>query len=91
MMCQALSKHLTHAIRLAGCYLDPILQMSKWRHRVNTLNDIIFQGPLGLLLSIPRPAHRAADQRIAVPSKEQRLGFEEKTGHPFSWGQRDLP
>lgn len=89
MMCQALSKHVTHAIRLAGYYLDPILQMSKWRPRVNTLNDIIFQGPLGLLLSIP-PAHRAADQRIAVPPKEQCLGFEEKTGHPFSWGQRDL-
>lgn len=89
MMCQALPKHFTYAIRLAGYYLGSILQKSKWRHRVNTLNDIIFQGPLGLLLSIPA-AHRAADQRITVPPKEQCLGFEEKTGHPFSWGQRDL-
>lgn len=42
-MCQALAKHfayahpLTHAILLGGYYLDPILQMSKWRHRVSTL------------------------------------------------------
>ena len=44
------------------------------------------------LLSLLIPAtHRAADERIAVPSEKQGLGFEEETGHPFPRGQRDLP
>lgn len=98
-MCQALAKHFacahppTHAILLGGYYLDPILQMSKRRHSEHSLNaryGYHSEAPRSLCLCVPA-AHRAADERVAVTSKEQRLGFEEETGHPVPGGQRSLP
>lgn len=59
-------------------------------HSLNAGRGYHPEAPRSLCLRVPA-AHRAADERVAVASKEQRLGFEEETRHPFPGGQRHLP